>query len=109
MKRIILGAAVGLACLAGLGAAQATPVDPLSGMATASVEKAQYYYGGRQYCFYPNGWRGPGFYWCGFNWRRGFGWGGPMGWQGWSYGPRPGFGPRPFRPARPLYAPRRHF
>ena len=30
------------------------------------VEKAQFVWGGRQYCWYDNGWRGPGFYWCGY-------------------------------------------
>jgi hypothetical protein len=27
-------------------------------------------------------WRGPGFYWCGYAWRRGYGWGGGYGWRG---------------------------
>ena len=53
------------------------------------VEKSQFY-GGRNYCWYDDGWQGPGFYWCGYNLRRGFGWGGPMGWHGW----RGGGGPR---------------
>ena len=52
-----------------------------------ALEKAQYFYGGRNYCFY-DGWNGPGYYWCGFAWRRGFGWGGPMGWRGWGGPPR---------------------
>jgi hypothetical protein len=34
------------------------------------VEKAQFVYGGRQYCWYDNGWRGPGFYWCGYAYPR---------------------------------------
>jgi len=29
------------------------------------VDNVQYYYGGRQYCWYDVGWQGPGFYWCG--------------------------------------------
>ena len=89
MKRIILGAAFGLVGLVGISAcAQATPVDHLNGMAAASVEQVQYMYGGRRFCWYPDGWRGPGYYWCGFAWRRGFGWGGPMGWRGWGGPPR---------------------
>ncbi len=43
-----------------------------------------YFYGGRNYCWYDGGWDGPGFYWCGFAWRRGYGWGGPYGWRGWG-------------------------
>jgi hypothetical protein len=50
-------------------------------------EKAQFFWGGRNYCWYPGGWQGPGYYWCGYAWRRGYGWGGPIGWHGWG---RPG-------------------
>jgi hypothetical protein len=46
---------------------------------------AQFVYANRQYCWYPNGWKGPGFYWCGYAMRRGYGWGGPAGWMGYSY------------------------
>lgn len=78
------------AIFAGLiGSAQAAPVsqfDRLKGVGDelSQVEKSQYVYGGRRYCFYPDGWRGPGFYWCGYRWRRGLGWGGPSGWRGWD-------------------------
>ena len=37
-----------------------------------AVEKIDYSYDGRNYCFYPDGWRGPGFYLCGSPYRRGF-------------------------------------
>ncbi len=52
----------------------------------AAIEKTQFIWGGRNYCWYPGGWRGPGWYWCGFAWRRGFGWGGGPGWHGWRGG-----------------------
>jgi hypothetical protein len=42
---------------------------------------------GRRYCFYFSGWHGPGWYRCGYAFRRGLGWGGTYGWQGWKYGP----------------------
>ena len=69
---------------------------PLGGLGSAAdtlglVEKSQYFYGGRNYCWYPDGWHGPGFYWCGYAFRPGFGWGGPIGWRGWRHG---GVGPR---------------
>jgi hypothetical protein len=56
--------------------------------ATNLVEQsALFVFEGRPYCFYFDGWHGPGWYRCGFAWRRGFGWGGVYGWQGWDYGP----------------------
>jgi hypothetical protein len=42
---------------------------------------------GRRYCWYDSAWSGPGWYWCGYNWRRGYGWGGGWGWHGHG-GPR---------------------
>ena len=53
---------------------------------TSPVEKAQFVWGGRKYCWYNSAWRGPGWYWCGYAWRRGFGWGGAAGWHGWHPG-----------------------
>ncbi len=51
------------------------------------VEQIQYYsYGGDNYCWYDEGWQGPGWYWCGEEWDNGFGWGGPYGWNGWGGG-----------------------
>ena len=102
MKRFLFAAALSLASLAIPGApAQAMPRDPLTGLVTSPIEEAQLYvYGGRRYCFYPDGWRGPGYYWCGYAWRRGFGWGGPMGWRGWggyAYRPRVYAPPRAYR------------
>ena len=51
-----------------------------------SIVNVQYSWRGQRYCWYVNGWRGPGWYRCGFHLRRGFGWGGPMGWHGWESG-----------------------
>lgn len=52
------------------------------------TQNAQFIYEGRRHCYYRNGWHGPGWYWCGYNFRRGRGWGGEQGWQGWNYGRR---------------------
>ena len=59
------------------------------------AETVQYRWRGHRYCWYSRGWRGPGWYRCGFNWRRGVGWGGPAGWHGWRRpgGPSAGAGP----------------
>jgi len=98
MKRLLHGlpsvmAAIGL--LATGGAASAAPADTsaptahmISGVYNpaepAGLIKAQFLFGGRNYCWYPGGWHGPGYYWCGYANRRGLGWGGPQGWHGWG-------------------------
>jgi hypothetical protein len=48
------------------------------------VDTVQFVYGGRRHCWYADGWKGPGWYWCGYRTRVGFGWAGPAGWRGWA-------------------------
>lgn len=106
MRKLGLVLATLTALIAGGSAsALAAPVGPDNGVRGAVadlylIEKAQYVWGGRRYCWYANGWSGPGWYYCGYAWRRGYGWGGPYGWRGW-YGPRGyggyGYGPGPYR------------
>jgi hypothetical protein len=55
---------------------------------SGAIENVAYVWRGHSYCFYLNGWHGPGWYRCGWAWRRGFGWGGVLGWNGWNAGPR---------------------
>jgi hypothetical protein len=107
---------VSLALLGAVGQANALPAYRFTPAAIPSdVEQTQYIFGGRNYCWYDDGWRGPGFYWCGYAFRRGLGWGGGAGWRGWHGGHggigigrpggrpgigrpgggRPGFGGRP--------------
>jgi hypothetical protein len=98
-RSIVTLGAVAVAAIA-FGKAQAMPLDGLGQAADglSTVEKTQFFYLGRDYCWYPDGWHGPGFYWCGYAWRSGFGWGGPIGWRGWRphsggfVGPRGGRG-----------------
>src|SRR5436305_2096835 len=53
----------------------------------ALTETAQLYvFGGRRYCWYDDGWNGEGWYWCGYQFRRGFGYGGGLGYRGWRRG-----------------------
>ena len=71
-----------------LGSAQAAPIT----QARAAVDRstmieAAHMWGGESYCWYDNGWKGPGWYLCGYAKRRGYGWGGPHGWHGWGMGP----------------------
>jgi hypothetical protein len=49
------------------------------------VDQVQFVYGGRRHCWYPEGWHGPGWYWCGYHHRRGYGWGGEEGYRGWKH------------------------
>lgn len=56
-----------------------------AGQDSVRLERAQYAWGGRNYCWYNRGWHGPGYYFCGMAFRRGHGWGGPEGWHHWSH------------------------
>ncbi len=88
--------ALGLALAAGLAlpvasAADAAMMDgilasPNPSGQLAPIDQAQFVYGGQPYCWYGNGWRGPGWYWCGYAGRVGMGWGGGYGWNGWHGG-----------------------
>ncbi|MFV0298249.1 MAG: hypothetical protein ACK5JT_19260 [Hyphomicrobiaceae bacterium] len=86
-----LKATVAALAFAGVGffcsGASAAPVSPSATAAAAEklpVDTVQYYYKKRQYCWYWDGWHGPGWYWCGYQMRRGHGWGGPAGWNKWN-------------------------
>jgi hypothetical protein len=94
MQKFILGAAAATSLLGasvGVGAAQAAPsAQFIPGVYRSgdvvSLTQAQFLYAGRNFCWYTNGWEGPGYYWCGYAWRRGLGWGGGAGWNGWGGG-----------------------
>src|SRR6201996_7316455 len=98
MRLSIYAAAASLALVCSIGQAGAMPIDrSVQSALPTDIEQAQFVYLGRNYCWYDDGWRGPGFYWCGYAWRRGFGWGGGAGWHGWHRGGggnvgRPGIG-----------------
>jgi hypothetical protein len=49
----------------------------------AVAEQVQFRFGGYDYCWADDGWRGPGWYWCGYAYRPGLGWGGGIGWNNW--------------------------
>jgi hypothetical protein len=74
---------------------QAAPIGPPDGLSAALgslniIEKAQVFvWQGRRYCWYDDGWQGPGFYRCGYAKRHGLGWGGGAGWHGWRQGVQP--------------------
>ncbi len=73
MRRFATMIWVGTA-IAGLASATGAEAFPGAVTPTAAVSAPIYealYLGGR--CFYPDGWHGPGFYRCGFRYRRGLG------------------------------------
>ena len=76
------------------GRAEAVPLGAPDAMRAAAgqvdaIQNVQvFYWHGRRYCWYDDGWHGPGFYWCGYAWRSGIGWGGGWGWHGWRGGHR---------------------
>jgi hypothetical protein len=94
MKNFILGVATTTALLSAsvaVGAASAEPSSQLIfGVDRAgdapSLERVQFVFGGHNFCWYDNGWQGPGFYWCGYANRRGLGFGGGDGFHGWHGG-----------------------
>jgi hypothetical protein len=107
----VLSVAAGLAALAMTGGPSHAAIVAPSGLSEAAVElrlaetqTVQFRWGGHRYCWYSHGWRGPGWYRCGFRSRRGLGWGGPAGWHGWRH---PGFRPPHHRPVPPIGRPPR--
>jgi hypothetical protein len=91
-NKLILAVALGGALsLPVAGAAEAAIGDGAGfagGMSApmSQIKKAQFIFGGRNFCWYADGWQGPGFYWCGYAHRQGLGFGGGEGWHGWNGG-----------------------
>src|SRR5215204_3738282 len=97
MRKLSLILAATTALIAGIGSSSqaAVVVSPKALLDAAGaldpLENVQIvYWDGRRYCWYDDGWQGPGWYWCGYRWRTGLGWGGGYGWQGWRGGHRGG-------------------
>jgi hypothetical protein len=68
------------------GSAQAAMGGALPSIQILPIEQAQFFFLGHNFCWYDDGWQGPGWYWCNYAWRSGYGWGGGDGWHGWSRG-----------------------
>ncbi|MGO9135144.1 MAG: hypothetical protein ACLP8A_14025 [Methylovirgula sp.] len=86
--RFAISVAAGMAAVGLFVAAPAmaqNPVGEVLGTA-AAIAEAPFVFGGHNYCWYPDGWHGPGWYWCGYGARRGYGWGGGEGFHGWHHG-----------------------
>jgi hypothetical protein len=90
MRALLLAVAAGALLAATPVSAAGIPPNRLADVSSDLVDQVAlrvYIHEGRRYCFYFNGWHGPGWYRCGFAFRRGLGWGGVYGWNDWSYGP----------------------
>lgn len=104
-SRLFVAAASAFVILGALGPTRAEIQDGAGVLRSASdigaaIEQVQFRFGGYDYCWYDDGWRGPGWYWCGYAYRTGYGWGGPLGWNNWRrvFRDRDDFrGPREFR------------
>jgi hypothetical protein len=80
---LALAAAAGFALpLAGSAEAAMGGVVPTTQL--LPIEQAQFFFLGHNFCWYDDGWQGPGWYWCNYAWRSGYGWGGGDGWRGWN-------------------------
>jgi hypothetical protein len=66
------------------GSAQAAMGGVLPSTQVLPVERAQFFFLGHNFCWYDDGWQGPGWYWCNYAWNSGYGWGGGDGWRGWN-------------------------
>ena len=77
-----VGALAGMALFGGpAGATMPGAPDTMKSAvdSIAMIDNVQYVWRGQRFCFYPDGWQGPGWYRCGYHLRVGFGWGGPVG------------------------------
>jgi hypothetical protein len=86
MRKFLLAAGSAGGLLVAMTAGQTAPLRDESAIRLQSglVENVDYVWRGKRYCFYDDGWHGPGWYWCGYRHRHGLGWGGERGWQGWE-------------------------
>ena len=86
----IAAATVLVAASLSMGASASPFVAPGATRAAADslsiVESVQFVWLGHEYCWYDDGWRGPGWYWCGYAFNNGYGWGGGYGWHHWHGG-----------------------
>jgi hypothetical protein len=87
--KLALAVALGVGGLLSVaGAANATMAGTSASAAAdrlTSFEQVDFIFGGRKHCWYTEGWNGPGWYWCGYNTRKGRGWGGGEGYRGWKH------------------------
>ena len=85
------------------GSAEAAMGGALPSTQILPVEQAQFFFLGHNFCWYDDGWQGPGWYWCGYAWNNGYGWGGGEGWHSWNHGQRGIYRPQGIVPRDHVY------
>jgi hypothetical protein len=91
MLRNLVVALAATAAVAVGGNAGAASMSAPAAMRTAAdnlkmTENVQFFWGDHNYCWYDDGWNGPGWYWCDMYLQSGIGWGGGYGWHSWRGG-----------------------
>jgi hypothetical protein len=87
--KIALAVSVAVGSLLAIASSANAPIAA-TGMSAAGdrltlIDQVQFVFGGHKHCWYPDGWNGPGWYWCGYRLRKGRGWGGGEGYRGWKH------------------------
>lgn len=90
LRNLVVALAATAAMVVG-GNAGATTMSAPAAIRTAAgslnmVENVQFFWTGHNYCWYDDGWNGPGWYWCDMYLQPGIGWGGGYGWHSWRGG-----------------------
>src|SRR3954449_13524292 len=95
MRRLLMTTAAAalmfVSTVTAVNRANAMPLGSLSAVRATIfdlniLDRVQYFWGGKRYCWYDEGWNGSGWYWCGYSDRPKLGWGGPKGFRGWVAG-----------------------
>ena len=90
LRKLVVALAAAAAVVVS-GNAGAASMSAPAAMRTAAdslnmTENVQFFWSGHDYCWYDDGWNGPGWYWCDMYLQSGIGWGGGYGWHHWRGG-----------------------
>ena len=90
LRSLVVALAATAAVVIG-GNARAASMSAPAAMRTAAdslkiTENVQFFWSGHNYCWYDDGWNGPGWYWCDMYLQSGIGWGGGYGGHHWRGG-----------------------
>ena len=90
LRNLVVALAATAAVMVG-GNAGAASMSAPAAMRTAAdglkmTQNVQFFWSDHNYCWYDDGWNGPGWYWCDMYLQSGIGWGGGYGWHHWRGG-----------------------